>query len=97
MKYCCVFDLQVSLKTVFKVSAGRVVGIKAETRLTSLPHACVLIQSALEFLHCCRSIKTNNLARDVMADNTTVSVSLFLLLFEGLDTPTHSKKKQMVL
>lgn len=48
----CVSDLQVSLKTVLKVFVSGVIRIKAETGLTSFPHACVLVQPTLKFLYC---------------------------------------------
>ncbi len=53
--------LDASLQTVFQLSPSRVIGVQAETRDPSFPHAGVLVETTLELVHCGRSIKAHHL------------------------------------
>lgn len=55
--------LDIPLKTVFQVSARRVVREQCEPGLRWLPHSCVLVQSVQKFFHRGGRVEPNYLAR----------------------------------
>lgn len=64
-------DLDVSQQAVLQLLAAGVVSVQAETRC--LPHGCLLVETALELLHCGGSVEAHHLSAGT---ETTVTAGL---------------------